>query len=363
MLFASKQDYVKYLEPTQPRIAITLGFYDVKTETSFFFAGTESSPATQLHEATHQLFQELQRASVPRIGADANFWVVEGVALYMESLRQRGPYGIIGGFHANRLQFARYRCLQEGFQVPLESLVAVDRTAMQEHAEIRRLYSQSAGLTHFFMDDESGKYRTGLIRYLRSVYQGRDRIGTLASFLDTGFAELDGQYKNFLDVTDNDVFQASVQPDEIVSLCLARTSVTDAAIRKLPPQRQLQWLDLSFLPIADNSLGFLASAAALRQVSLEGTQITDATLAALAKHSAIEELDVSHTNITDEGVTVIASLPNLKILWLTGTKVTNRSLDLLAELPKLEQLDCSGTRISEDRKARLRQRRPTLSIE
>ena len=104
-LFADRQEYVAYLRSKQARIGITLGFYDLAARSCFFFAGPGSSAATQYHEATHQLFQECgPKKRGTATGKD--FWIVEGIALYMESLRIDGPTVRVGGWDASRLQFA-----------------------------------------------------------------------------------------------------------------------------------------------------------------------------------------------------------------------------------------------------------------
>ncbi len=107
-----------------------------------------STDATWKHEATHQLFNEVRRVR-PNLGQNANFWIVEGLALYMESLQIREGYSFVGGLEADRLQFARYRRLCEDYYIPLAQLTAMGKATLQQHAEIRRIYSQAAGLAHF----------------------------------------------------------------------------------------------------------------------------------------------------------------------------------------------------------------------
>ena len=362
VLFASRDEYIQHLRPRQPRIDITLGFYDVDARTSFFFAGPDASPATQLHEASHQLFQELQRSS-PRMAADRNFWIVEGVALYMESLRRRGPCVAVGGFYANRLQYARYRRLQENFYVPLSDLASFGREALQRDTRIRRIYSQAAGLTHFLMDGQSGRHRAGLIQYLRQVYQGRDRLDELERSTATSYAMLDQQYQSFLDVSDEDLKTTSLTAHTIQSLCLGKTAVSDEGLIQLAPQAKLEWLDLAHTSTTDRGLGFMRGAQRLRQVNLDATAVTDRSLGLLAKCPRLEEIDLSRTRITDAGIPLLHSLPNLRVLWLTNTTVSDESIDALARLKALQQLDVQGTRITRQGRQRLRQQLPNLSVD
>ena len=91
--YRDKQEYVEALRKHQPRIAETLGVYFDTLHEAHFFAGDEHSASTLYHEAVHQLFQE-SKPTAKHIGATANFWVVEGVATYFETLhRTHRPAG------------------------------------------------------------------------------------------------------------------------------------------------------------------------------------------------------------------------------------------------------------------------------
>ena len=131
------------------------GFYDISSRTSYFYDSEPKNIARpNCTKITHQLFQELQRVS-ERLPLHRNFWALEGVAMYMESLRRHDHLvHALGGFAARRLQFARYRRLHEDFYVTAaRNWCAIGRDAFQRDPRIRRLYSQSAGLTHWMIDD------------------------------------------------------------------------------------------------------------------------------------------------------------------------------------------------------------------
>ena len=166
VLFDDRQQYVDYFSRNQPQIGITTGYYDKSGEISYFFASEPASTSTWYHEATHQLFQERGQA-IEAVGEQQNFWAIEGIALYLESLQVHDSYCTLGGFEANRLQTARYHKYVNQFYVPLEKLLGYGQVELQKHPEIRSLYSQSAGLTHFFMTGDAGRYRKAFIDYLR----------------------------------------------------------------------------------------------------------------------------------------------------------------------------------------------------
>ena len=362
VLFANREEYVAFLKAKQPRIAITLGFYDVQSRTSYFFAGPESSPSTQVHEVTHQLFQEVATDVARQLSMQKNFWAIEGVAMYMESLNSRGPVATVGGFHAHRLQFARYRRLQEQFYVPLPELVSLGRDQLQSDKRIRRIYSQAAGLTHFLMDGNNGRHRDGFVSYLRSIYEGRDRADTLAALTSTSLDDLDEGYVQFLNVQDHDLLHRTIPPSAM-SLCLGDTLVTDRGLQSLGALPQLDWLDLARTKVSDLGLSFLKGTESLTQLSLDGARITDASLPLIAQQRGLEELDLSNTAVTDKGVERLLGLTTLKVLWLSNTQITDDTLERLAGLQSLEFLAVDGTGVSEAARLALREKLPKLTIE
>ena len=140
---------VRYGRPCA-NIEISIGMYHDQTRQAYFFAGKDSDDRTLYHEATHQLFHE-SRPVAPDVGRRANFWIVEGIAMYMESLRQEDGYYVLGGFDDERLNAAQFRLLRDKFYVPLQEFVGYGMEKIQKDPRIGTLYSQAAGLTHFLV--------------------------------------------------------------------------------------------------------------------------------------------------------------------------------------------------------------------
>jgi hypothetical protein len=198
-----KDDYVTTLARRQPRIAETLGIYFDTDREAHFFAGDDQNIATLNHEAVHQLFQET-RPAARQVGGRANFWIVEGIATYFETLCEHrdpvaGLYFTIGESSAGRVPSARRRLLEDGFYVPLEELVPLGKTDLQRYPELAKLYSQSSGLAAFLMDGDDGRYREPLVVYLTAVYAGRDDANSLSQAAGAANAELDAAYRRFLE--------------------------------------------------------------------------------------------------------------------------------------------------------------------
>jgi hypothetical protein len=210
-----KQQYADALRSRQPRVAETLGIYFDDTRESHFYAvdvatdgssvvGTTGGPpvTTLYHEAIHQLFQETKPAA-KHVGALANFWVIEGVATYFETLREHndptaGLYFTIGEPDAGRLPAARQR-LRDGFYIPLAELTRLGKADVQMRDDIAKLYSQASGLAAFFMDAEQGRYREPLVRYLDAVYSGRDSASSLSETVGASDSELDARYRRYME--------------------------------------------------------------------------------------------------------------------------------------------------------------------
>ncbi len=85
--FRDREDYNRALRATMPNIGISTGVYVEQTRRAYFFAGQGSDQRTLYHEATHQLFHESRPVS-PEVVRKGNFWIIEGIAMFMESLRQ-----------------------------------------------------------------------------------------------------------------------------------------------------------------------------------------------------------------------------------------------------------------------------------
>ena len=206
--FRKKEEYVERLISRIPQIAMTNGLYQLEDRTSYFYFDAEANnDATIFHEVTHQLMYEshLQKRDV---GRDANFWIVEGIACYMESFTvTETPDGFeysVGDPCFIRFYWARHRVLQEEYYVPLQIFSRLGMIPYQTGStpELQKRYSQASGLAHFFMHYQKGKYRIPLMHYLAQIYHSNPTIQGNVQGLDelTGipFPTLDRQYREYI---------------------------------------------------------------------------------------------------------------------------------------------------------------------
>jgi len=335
VLFQSQKEYAAYVASAHPKAATTLGLYNDKEHISYFFGGDKSVYPTWYHEATHQLFQEAVPGVRDQPGQQRCFWALEGAALYMESLANRGTFWTAGGCESDRLQFARYRTLS-GDELPLARLTALSRDDIQNSDDIGRIYTQAAGLAHFFIDGENDKYCEGFTDLLIAIYRGEDTADSLEKLTEQPLNRLDEQYREFLNVTDNDLAGVP-DPTSVRNLSLCRARITDKGLSRFAGTKNLKWLDLSFTGATDDGLKNFAANRNLKQLFLEGTQITAASLPLIGTFTLLEELDLSRLAIGDNDLAHLRSLKRLEEFNTDNTQITADGLKKLrTALPKLK---------------------------
>jgi hypothetical protein len=213
--YRTREEFQERLIKKQPEAAFSDGMYMPDDRIAYFFdrPGEHDKVAeTMYHEVTHQILSE---SALKPIGvgnwAIGDFWLVEGLACYLESFQPQGRSGTVGDPKHVRIQWARRFLVDDGVFVPLERF-----TAMTQHdfqcadmvngpERVKRLqqhYAQAAGVTHFFMHSVDGRYRDALVKYLSQIYSADQRIRknneTLAELTGVSFAELDRQYKDYI---------------------------------------------------------------------------------------------------------------------------------------------------------------------
>lgn len=363
VLFKSRGEYVNYLEKVQPRIGITLGIYQFDEEKIYLFHDeSDAAYATWHHEVSHQLFQEYRSASKD-VGLNFNFWAIEGVAMYMESLRILDGYVTLGGVDAPRLQFARNRTLIGDFYVPLTDLVAMGRKDIQASQEISAIYSQSAGMTQMFLDSSEGKFREPFIEYLVSIYKQDDILHTLAQKLgENGLKRWDLIYRAYLGVSRDQIF-ALPSGGPTTDLALGKcTAINDEVMPHIGTFAKLQWLDLTMTNVSSRGVTFLKDCQQLRDLSIATPTVDDTAMPTVGKLRALEELDISGTQVTDAGLEEIRYLQHLKVLRMAVTQITDEGLSKLSGLKDLQMIDARQTQITPQGVERLKQSLPKVVV-
>lgn len=358
ILFRDREHYYAGLSEV-PNIERSSGYYIEKQRASFFFADEESPVATWRHETIHQLLQE--NAGASRTVADrGHAWLVEGIAMYFESMQTHEHFITLGGFDAERLQHARLRCMREGFYVPMHELDAMERQELQEHPEAGKLYSQASGISQFLFAGDNGRYRNNFVKFVKEFYKDR-KLKSELSERTMSLDQLDRKYREFLTVTAGELNSRQFNKDARV-LALGRANLKDDDVRVLKQCTNLDWLELSDNPLGDTAVEFLADMDRITQLFLDVTGVTDDCADVLVQLTTLQELDLASTRFTDAGVAKLTGLPDLQVLWLAGSQVSDGCIEDLVRMPNLKLVDLRQTKVTEAGVQKLNSARRDLRI-
>ncbi len=92
---------------------------------------------------------------------------------------------------------------------------------------------------------------------------------------------------------------------------------------------QPNWLDLSRLPVTDDSLA--AIPVDVSRLALVDTPLTDEGIASLLRLQKLSRVNLAGTKITDDGLQELGRLPNLEWICVNRTQVTAGGVDRLKE--------------------------------
>jgi hypothetical protein len=235
--YASRDEYNAVVRDKVPAGVQTNGLYWQPDRIAYFFDSTElEDRATHYHEATHQILhcaawdalEQAARLRARRNGQKSaaswvlcersNAWILEGLACYFESFEIVEGQVRVGRPDYQRFLVASERIVNPANQyyLPSRDLMALGAVELQNHPQIARLYTQSAGFVHFLMHYEDGRYRDDLITLLNRVYRPNlkrlDDEPSLAKITGVSTEELDRQY--FLHMQDVADWIALRQPAE-----------------------------------------------------------------------------------------------------------------------------------------------------
>ena len=365
VLFRNREAYAKALRSV-PGISISTGYYDPNQKVAFFYWDGNKTANTVVHELTHQFFYEASAAPVA-LDTDRGlgFWVVEGVALYMESMSTRacggGLIADVGGWDSPRLQAGRYRRLHDKYWVPWDEFHAADGKRFRGDADIRAWYSQAAGLAHLWLDGTNAQRQT-FVRYIESVYANQETPELLGDWNDD--EKLRDAYDQFLIVGPMTMLSRPFFNNRREAV-LSRSRLTSQQLLNWPIEfRTSSWLDLSFSQIDDDL--FVAEGRSVApywnvvRLNLESTKVTDVSMSSIAESRTMTELDLSNCAITDAGLKALKDHKSLKTLWLNQCDVTDDSIDILLTISQLEAVHLLKTKISPIGWARLINAKPRL---
>ncbi|MDG1897932.1 MAG: hypothetical protein P8J37_23775 [Fuerstiella sp.] len=220
--YATRDEYDRRMRGRIPPGIVTNGFYWEQDKTCYLFRNPDGSGlSTAFHEATHQIFDlatlgdrlsaarkrriELrQRRVTPWVMCEkSNFWMLEGIACYVESFEINEGVTSVGRPDYIRFVAAQQRLLRDNFFVPLQLLSGLGKDAFQHHVNRPQLYSQGSGVAHFLLHYDNGAYRDAFVKLLAAAYRpDLNRVTedpSLEKITGVKFAVLDQQYREHME--------------------------------------------------------------------------------------------------------------------------------------------------------------------
>jgi Leucine-rich repeat (LRR) protein len=136
-------------------------------------------------------------------------------------------------------------------------------------------------------------------------------------------------------------------PEEVTSIALDDSKVTDKGFEKLLPCVNIRSLHIGRTSIGDETLKKLSGFKKLSYLSLEKTKVTAAGLEAVSglpiKHLGMEACEMS-----EDALKAIGKMTSLEELWLRNAKIKGEWLKHISALPKLKELGLAGTDFVDD---------------
>ena len=183
----------------------------------------------------------------------------------------------------------------------------------------------SGNVETLYVHDGTRKTDDSVIALLRPFGRVRWLILHGRQFTGTSLAELPGE--------------------ELETLVLSLTSITDSALVGLEGLAKLKELDIHDTLVTDAGMPHILALPQLEILRLSDTVVSDEGLRTLSQHPKLKRLKLKHTRITDEGLKHLGNLSSLESLYLEGTSITDEGLKHLERL-NIGHLCLAGTSVT-----------------
>ena len=372
VLFADRQQYRDAMSASVPGdlaagVVQSSGFYDDRRRISFFYVGEGAEVVrARRHEWTHQLLDRSTSRRRTDVKRSDDFWVVEGIASYMESLafpKELHPdadeasqsFAVLGGWDTSRLMHRRIRGLNHLDSLTLSSLNGSSRTLLADRRDLADWYGDATAWTHAAMHASVGS-RSWLLNKLAKVYGFRTSQTRSQTVAPTAT-----ELKTLLRIDDS-VLQRLPSPRRLTEFSIRDTEVTHAGFAAQFVQRDLQLVDVTGRPIGSSDLDRLVGRSPmLRQLWVERSAVDNQLALTLSRCKHLRELDASVCRVGDDVVAALDDQP-LETIYLTGSLVTDACVEDLIELATLKVLDVQRTGVGVDATEKIANQRPDIEL-
>lgn len=133
-------------------------------------------------------------------------------------------------------------------------------------------------------------------------------------------------------------FETGSSSDLVFTAVNHRNDFGDEELGRLAPViNQVVSLDLSGTKVSDEGIKILENAANLETIKLSGTEISDQSIPILVSILNLKSLNLYDTAVTNEGVSELSVMPNLRRIYLWQTQVDEQGAETLrAQMPNTE---------------------------
>lgn len=147
---------------------------------------------TYLHEGCHLILDALVGDKTPKSSAD--FWVVEGIACYMGSLKNMGDGTFIFGKENHSL--LKKTC--ENKKERIAEMISWNESRFYGQPDRGNYYVVGYGVCHYLFNAENGKHRNRFGEYIKIIYQGGGTVGLFEKTIGISPNDLQEKLKGYI---------------------------------------------------------------------------------------------------------------------------------------------------------------------
>ncbi|MBN2723379.1 MAG: hypothetical protein JXR95_04845 [Deltaproteobacteria bacterium] len=144
----------------------------------------------------------------------------------------------------------------------------------------------------------------------------------------------------------NDKAAENIKNLKLRNLDIEGTGVTEFGMDELKNIRTLEKLNISFLALSPEILGYLRKLPRLVSLTMRNSNLTTKSLKRIGKLETLKELDLSGSKIDDSVTVELGKLKNLQVLRLDETTISDTGFKHIVSLHKLKSLSLMKSSVS-----------------
>ncbi|OHB69915.1 MAG: hypothetical protein A2W23_06120 [Planctomycetes bacterium RBG_16_43_13] len=147
---------------------------------------------TYLHEGCHLILNVLLGDNTPKNSAD--YWVVEGIACYMGSLKNKGD----GTFTFGKENHSMLKKTYENKKEQVAEMISWNEAKFYGKPDRGNYYVVGYGVCHYLFNVESGRYKNRFGEYIKTIYQGGGSAGVFEKTIGISPKDIQEKLKGYI---------------------------------------------------------------------------------------------------------------------------------------------------------------------